>query len=46
LTALGPVSQRRVSRSAPQTAQPAANGLTGSLQFGQRLRSGIVAAEA
>src|SRR6478735_6158847 len=41
LTALGPVSQRLVSRSAPQTAHPAANGLTGSLQLGHRLRSGI-----
>jgi hypothetical protein len=37
----GPVSQRLVSRSAPQTAQPAANGLTGSRQLGHRLRSGI-----
>ena len=39
---LGPVSQRCVSRSVPQMAQPAANGLTGSLQLGHRLRSGIV----
>jgi hypothetical protein len=31
-----------VSRSAPQMAQPAAKGLTGSLQLGHRLRSGIV----
>ena len=37
----GPLSQRLVSRSVPQIAQPAANGLTGSRQFGQRLRSGI-----
>src|SRR5690349_18640076 len=42
LSPLGPVSQRFVSRSAPQIAQPAANGLTGSLQLGHRLRSGIV----
>ena len=37
----GPVSQRLGSRSAPQMAQPAANGLTGSRQLGHRLRSGI-----
>jgi hypothetical protein len=42
LVPLGPVSQRFVSRSAPQMAQPAAKGLTGSLQLGHRLRSGIV----
>ena len=42
LMPLGPVSQRFVSRSVPQTAQPAANGLTGSLHLGHRLRSGIV----
>src|SRR3954454_480773 len=41
LNTLGPVSQRLVSRSAPQMAQPAANGLTGSRQLGHRLRSGI-----
>src|SRR4051794_26455614 len=41
VSALGPVSQRLVSRSAPQMAHPAANGLTGSRQLGQRLRSGI-----
>ena len=41
LLRLGPVSQRFGSRSVPQTAQPAANGLTGSRQLGQRLRSGI-----
>jgi hypothetical protein len=38
-TAEGPLSQRLVSRSAPQIAQPAANGWTRSPQFGHRLRS-------
>src|SRR6478735_2091158 len=37
----GPESHRFVSRSAPQIAHPAANGLTGSRQLGHRLRSGI-----
>ena len=41
LVRLGPVSHRLGSRSVPQTAQPAANGLTGSRQLGHRLRSGI-----
>ena len=41
LPMLGPVSHRCGSRSEPQTAQPAAYGLTGSRQFGHRLRSGI-----
>jgi hypothetical protein len=41
LPRLGPVSHRVGSRSVPHTAHPAANGLTGSRQFGHRLRSGI-----